>query len=69
MRHNLSDLVKRVTAQRRGKGRDAHYIAECPICGYSHPVDVLADDASAEVLAKQKIIEHLQARHGDDLDV
>ncbi len=69
MRHRLSALVEKVRVQRRGKGRDAHYIAECPLCPYSYLVDVRTSEKSAEVLAVQNVTNHLKTTHGDEIDM
>ena len=68
MKHKLSELEERVSVVRRGKGRDAHYIAECPLCPYTHPVDVHSSEKSAEVSAKQNVTSHLRTHHKDEID-
>lgn len=68
MAHNLSDLIKKLTAKREGKGRNGYYIATCPICFCSHSVDVLSSETSAELLAKQHIISHLKTKHRDEVE-
>ena len=68
MRHKLSELIERVTTERRGKGRDAHYIATCPLCGYTHPVDVYGSEKSAELLAVQNVTNHLKGQHSEEID-
>ena len=68
MVHKLSDLIKKLTATLKGKGRDAHYVATCPICFYSHSVDVLSNETSAEEFAKQHIVGHLKAKHRDEIE-
>jgi hypothetical protein len=64
----LSELKRAVKGERRGKGRDAHYVAECPLCGYSHSVDMLSSEKSAELLAKQHILHHLKTQHAHEID-
>ena len=69
MTQKFSELRQAVTLRRCGKGRGAHYVAECPLCDYSHSVDVLSSEISAEAMAKQNVLTHLRAHHAHEIDL
>jgi len=69
MKRKFSDLKNSVVAKRGGKPRSGHYTATCPICMFSHSVDVLGSEKSAELLATDAILRHLKGVHKDEIDV
>lgn len=67
MKMTHKEWTERIRTELKGKGRSQHYTATCPICMVSYEVDVLGSDASARVLATQKIASHIGSAHKDDL--
>jgi hypothetical protein len=57
-----------ILAELKGKGRDRFYAAICPICLVSYDVDILDSDASARVLAVEKVASHIRSAHSDALN-
>jgi hypothetical protein len=58
------DLVR---VEFKGKGRNRHCSAICPICLISYDVDILSSDASAHKLAVEKVASHVNSAHADML--
>lgn len=70
MSHKLSELEKRISVwsvPSRKKG-DSYFAAECPICGYTHKVDILGSDAVAEAHARQNVVAHIKWKHAAEID-
>ena len=57
--NNSPDII----AKQNGKGRDMYYVAECPVCGYRHSVDVHGSEVSAKLLAEQNVKTHFRSKH------
>jgi len=57
-----------ILAELKGKGRGRYYSAICPICLISYDVDILDSDASARVLAVEKVASHIKSAHSDALN-
>jgi hypothetical protein len=57
-----------ILAELKGKGRDRYYSAICPICLAPFDVDILSSDASARVLAVEKVASHIRSAHSDALN-
>jgi len=57
-----------ILAELKGKGRSRYYSAICPICLVSYDVDILDNDASARVLAVEKVTSHIRSAHSDALN-
>jgi hypothetical protein len=57
-----------ILAEPKGKGRSRHNSAICPICLISYDVDILDSDASARVLAVEKVVSHIRSAHSDALN-
>jgi len=51
----------------KGKGRNRHCSATCPICLISYDVDILSSDASTHALAVGKVASHINSAHADAL--
>jgi hypothetical protein len=51
----------------KGKGKNRHCSATCPICRISYDVDVLSNDASTGRLAVGKVASHINNAHADAL--
>jgi hypothetical protein len=58
------DLIR---VEFKGKGRNRHCSATCPICLISYDVDILSSDASARALAVGKVASHINSAHPDVL--
>jgi hypothetical protein len=58
------DLIR---AELKGKGKNRHCSAACPICHISYDVDILSSDASARALAVGKVASHINSAHADAL--
>jgi hypothetical protein len=56
------DLIR---AELKGKGRNLHCTATCPICLISYDVDILSSDASARALAIGRVASHMNSAHTD----
>jgi hypothetical protein len=67
MKKSLKDWFALIKTEERGKARSRYYEATCPICAASHSVDVLASDASARVMATQKIEGHIRTSHAEEI--
>jgi len=59
------DLIR---AELKGKGRNRHCSAICPICLISYDVDILSSDASARALAVGKVASHINSAHQGRVD-
>jgi hypothetical protein len=57
-----------ILAELNGKGRNRYYSAICPICLISYDVDILGKDASARVVAVEKVASHIRSAHSDALN-
>ena len=68
MIHKFSELKASIKIDRQGSGRALRCQASCPLCGYTHAVDVLGSEAAAESMAAQNIQAHLKARHSAEFD-
>lgn len=67
MKMTHSEWNERIRTGRKGKGRSQYYTATCPICLVSYDVDILGSDASARVLATQKVASHIGTAHKHQL--
>ena len=56
-----------IRAEFKGKGRNRHCSATCPICLITYDVDILSSDASARALAVGKVTSHINSAHADEL--
>ena len=56
-----------ILADIKGKGRRRYYSAVCPICLACYDVDILSNDASARVLAVEKVGSHIKNAHFEAL--
>jgi hypothetical protein len=56
-----------IRAEFKGKGRNRHCVAICPICLISYDVDILSSDASTRALAVGKVASHMTSAHADAL--
>jgi hypothetical protein len=56
-----------IRAELKGKGRNRHCSATCPICLISYDVDILSNDASTHALAVGKVASHIDRAHADAL--
>jgi hypothetical protein len=63
-RKEWRDLIR---AELKGKGRNRHCSATCPICLITYDVDILSSDASATALAVGKVASHINNAHADAL--
>jgi hypothetical protein len=54
-----------IRAELKGKGRNRHCSATCPICLISYDVEVLSNDISTCALAVGKVASHLNSAHAD----
>ena len=52
----------------KGKGRSRYCSAICPVCLVGYDVDILDSDASARVLAVEKVASHIKSAHSDALN-
>ena len=57
-----------ILAELKGKGRSRYYSAICPMCLISYDVDILDNDASARVLAVEKVNSHIRRAYYDALN-
>jgi len=57
-----------ILAELKGKARSRYCSAICPICLISYDVDILSSDASARVLAVEKVASHIRSAHSDALN-
>lgn len=64
---SVLEWMASVNVERGGSSNDVHYVAECPVCGYTHSVDVRTNDNAARVLAAQNIQNHIVAKHPDQI--
>jgi hypothetical protein len=51
----------------KGKDRNRHCSATCPICLVSYDVDLLSSELSARALAVGKVVSHINRAHADAL--
>jgi len=51
----------------KGKGRNRHCSATCPICLISYDVDILSSELSSRALAVGKAASHINSAHTDAL--
>jgi hypothetical protein len=58
------DLIR---VEFKGRGRNRHCSATCPVCFISYDVDILSSDASARALAVGKVASHVNSDHADML--
>jgi hypothetical protein len=58
------DLIR---TELKGKGRNCHCTATCPICLISYDVEVLSSDASTRALAVGKVASHINSAHVEAL--
>ncbi len=56
-----------IRAELKGKGRNRHCSATCPICLISYDVEVLSSDASTRALAVGKVTSYINSAHLDAL--
>jgi hypothetical protein len=63
-RKEWRDLIR---VEFKGKARNRHCSATCPICLVSYDVDILSSDASARTLAVGKVASHISSAHADAL--
>jgi hypothetical protein len=56
-----------ILAEIKGKGRSRYYSAICPICLACYDADILSNDASARMLAVEKVASHIKRAHSDAL--
>ena len=61
-------MARLILAELKNKGRNRYYFAICPICLISYDVDILDNDASARVLAVEKVASHIRSAHSDALN-
>jgi hypothetical protein len=62
-RKESRDLTR---AELKGKGRNRHCSATCPICLISYDVEILSSDASTRALAVGKVASHINSAHAAD---
>ena len=67
MSHTIEEWSAKIQVGENGSRNDVYFTAECPICSYSHSVDVRSSDQSARVLAVAHIRRHITAMHQDKL--
>ena len=58
------DLIR---VEFKGRGRNRHCSATCPVCFISYDVEILSSDASARALAVGKVASHVNSVHADML--
>jgi len=58
------DLIR---VEFKGRGRNRHCSATCPVCFISYDVEILSSDASARALAVGKVASHFNSVHADML--
>jgi hypothetical protein len=58
------DLIR---AEFKGKGRNRHCTATCPVCLVSYDVDILSSDLATQALALGKVASHINSAHADAL--
>jgi hypothetical protein len=56
-----------IRVELKGKGRNRHCSAICPICFISYDVEALSSDVSARALAVGKVASHINSAHPDAL--
>jgi hypothetical protein len=56
------DLIR---AEFKGKGRNRHCTATCPVCLVSYDVDILSSDPATRALAVGKVASHINSAHAD----
>ena len=56
-----------ISAELKGKGRNRHCSATCPICLISYDVGILSNDISTRALAVGKVASHINSAHADAL--
>jgi len=58
------DLIR---VEFKGRGRNRHCSATCPVCFITYDVEILSSDASARALAVGKVASHVNSVHADML--
>jgi len=63
-RKEWRDLIR---IEFKGRGRNRHCSATCPICRVSYDVETLSSEVSARALAVGKVASHINRVHFDVL--
>jgi hypothetical protein len=66
-RHSRKEWRDLTRVEFKGRGRNRHCSATCPICLVSYDVEILSSDASAHSLAVGKVASHMTRVHVDAL--
>jgi hypothetical protein len=56
-----------IRAEFKGKGRNRHCTATCPVCLVSYDVDILSSEPATRALALGKVASHINSAHADAL--
>jgi hypothetical protein len=68
MKKTPKQWLDEISTTRNRKGKDSWFTASCPICGYSHDVNLLSSDAVAEIAAKERVLRHIRSNHKELVD-
>ena len=67
MKLTLKEWTEKIAVEAKGGSRSRFYTATCPLCDFSHNVDILASDASARLLATQRVATHVHVAHRTEI--